>query len=83
MEGFLTFLFETVFVTGATYVSVGFILGLVRLWHESHPDVVAMKAGAKNQASLPAATAPAMDETMKIPDLREFEPVAVEEDAAS
>ena len=81
MQGFLTFLFEAVFLTGSTWVSVGFVLGLIRLWHESHPDVVALKAGEKQLAALPAATAPVMDEAMKIPDLREFEPVMLEDES--
>lgn len=82
MQGFLTLLFEAVFLAGSTWVSVGFVLGLIRLWHESHPDVVALKAGEKQQAALPAATAPVMmDEAMKIPDLREFEPVMLEDDS--
>lgn len=81
MQGFLSFLFEAVFLSGATWVSVGFVLGLIRLWHESHPEVVALKAGEKQHAALPAATAPVMDEVMKIPDLREFEPVMLEDDS--
>ncbi len=83
MQSFLNFLFEVIFVTGITYVSVGFILGLVKLWYQSHPHVTAMRAKAeeeKQPTALPVATAPAMDEATKMLDLRECEPVTVEEE---
>ncbi|MEB3214070.1 MAG: hypothetical protein VKL39_22165 [Leptolyngbyaceae bacterium] len=83
MQGYLNFfnfLIESIFLTGTAYVSVGFVLGLIRLWHESHPEVVAMKAQQKHQAALPAATAPALADAVKMQDLRELEPVALEDD---
>ncbi|MEO1521783.1 MAG: hypothetical protein AAFU78_13550 [Cyanobacteria bacterium J06633_2] len=80
MQSLLNFLIESVFLTGSAYVSVGFVLGLIRLWHESHPDVVAMKARQKQQMALPAAMAPVMSETMAMQNLRELEPVVLEDE---
>jgi len=83
MQGFLTFLFEAIALTGTTYISVGFVLGVIKLWHKSHPEAVELNMEEKPRVALPAATAPAMDEAMKMPDLREFEPMMAEDDSAS
>jgi hypothetical protein len=80
MQNLLNFIIESTFLTGSAYVSVGFVLGLIRLWHESHPEVVAMKAKQKQQAALPAATTPAMADAMAMQNLRELEPVMLEDE---
>ncbi|MEM7772455.1 MAG: hypothetical protein AAF327_18320 [Cyanobacteria bacterium P01_A01_bin.37] len=80
MQSFLSFFFEAVFLTGSAYVSVGFVLGLMRLWHESHPDVVAIQERQKRQMALPAATAPVMSEAMAMQDLRQLETVMLDDE---
>ena len=59
MQDSLTFLYDLVLGTGATYVGVGFILGVIDLWQKCSPDYAqtAIESTAAQPISLPASTA--------------------------
>ncbi|MGB3492886.1 MAG: hypothetical protein WBA57_09170 [Elainellaceae cyanobacterium] len=79
MQLVLNVLFDTTCLVGGSYVSVGFVMGLVNLWHKSHPDVKATQAEVLT--ALPAATATELGEKLEMPNLeqiREHEAIALE-----
>lgn len=80
MQIVLNVLFDTVCLVGGSYVSVGFVMGLVNLWHKSHPDV--KNAQAEALAALPASTQAELDEKLEMPNFertRELEAIALDD----
>ncbi|HHP7244786.1 MAG TPA: hypothetical protein ACFE0H_08885 [Elainellaceae cyanobacterium] len=77
MQTFLTFAFDAVFLTGSGYLFTGFILGLVNLWHRSHPDIAA-PLQPSNQTPYPLTPVSAMPIDKIIEQAtrqREYEPI--------
>ncbi len=70
MQSVLNVLFDTVGLVGGSYVSVGFVMGLVNLWHKSHPDAKAAQAEAL--AALPATATAELGEKLEMPDLQKI-----------
>lgn len=77
MQAFLTFAFEVIFLTGSGYLFTGFILGLVDLWHRSHPDIAAtLRHSNQSPQQLTAATMMPIDDAIKQANRqREYEPI--------
>ncbi|MGJ3254630.1 MAG: hypothetical protein ACFE0J_26385 [Elainellaceae cyanobacterium] len=77
MQTFLTFAFEAIFLTGSGYLFTGFILGLVDLWHRSHPDIATrLQSSNQTQQQLTAATVMPINGAIKQADRqREYEPI--------
>lgn len=78
MQNLLNFLFDSVFLVGGTYLGTGFVLGIIELWHKSHPDVSDL-AQAQPLSALPAATSVEMQESRTLPDLEQIKAHQAEE----